>query len=109
MMLLAALAMTGVCFAAEEETPAMEDGVLSDQFDALDLDELERAAGEYGESFDVEQGVSWDNGLQSLLDKGIEQLVSVVKKAMRSAVLILVIVLLGSLSEHLCGDFGGGG
>ena len=106
MMLLAALAMTGVCFAAEEETPAVEDGVLSAQSDALDLDELERAAGEYGESYDVEQGVSWENGLQSLLDKGLEQLSGVAKKALRSAVLILVIVLLGSLSEHLCGDFG---
>ena len=105
--LVAIFLLTGSCFAAQsEETPAVEEDVITAQSDALDLDGLERAAGEHGAGLDLEDGIDWEQGLQNLIDTGSEQLSGVLRKAVHSAVLLLVIVLLGALAEHFCGELG---
>ena len=99
---------TGVAYGAEAAEPnaGVGDDLLSAQSDALELDKLQRSAGEYGSGLDLEKGISLDDGLQQLLDTGSEQLNGVVRKALHSAVLILVIILFGGLAGHLCGDLG---
>ncbi len=73
--------------------------ILQAQIDALELDELERAAGEYGFSTDWSQGADLDGGLQDILDTGLQSVQSVVGKALRSALLLLAIVLLAGLAD----------
>ncbi len=99
MVLLTLALLCGTCFAADED-------VLSAQSEALDLNGLEQAAGDYGAGYNMEAGIDLNDGLQQLLDTGSEQLSGVVRKALHSAVLILVIILFGTLAEHLCGEMG---
>ena len=82
--------------------------VLSAQSEALDLDGLEDAAGDYLEGVDLEQGVSLDEGLSYILDTGSGQIFGILRKALRSGVLLLVIVVLCGLAEGLYSGVGGG-
>lgn len=66
---------------------------------ALDLSPLEEAAGEFGPELDWELGVDWDKGLEDLLDTGTSQVFGILKRAIRSGVLLLVIVLLCTLAD----------
>lgn len=63
------------------------------------LSDLEKAAGELAPDVDWALGTDWDKGLESLLDTGTSQVFGVVKRAMKSGVLLLVIVLLCTLAE----------
>lgn len=65
----------------------------------LDLSPLEEAAGEYAPETDWELGADWDKGLENLLDTGTSQIFGVLKRAVKSGVLLLVIVLLCALAE----------
>lgn len=95
---LLALALTGAAFAV---TP---DEVLSGQEDALDVDELERAAERSGGT--VDYGVGLDEGLEQLLDTGSGQIRGVTRRAVRSGVLLLVILLLCGVAETVYGTVG---
>ena len=75
------------------------DEILRSQADALDLEGLERAAEEYAPDMDWTQSPDLNTGLADLLETGTESLHGVVKKALRSGVLLLTIVLLTSLAE----------
>lgn len=80
--------------------------VLDEQSDALKLDELERAAGDYSPGGVV--GLDLDDGLKGILDTGSGELGGVVHKALRSGVLLLVVVLLCSLAEGAYAGADGG-
>jgi len=81
--------------------------ILSAQSDALDLDGLEDAAGAYGTGIDVEAGISLDEGISYILDTGNDQIFNIIKKGLRSGLLMLVVVLLCGLAEGTYSGVGG--
>ena len=80
--------------------------VLAAQSEALDLDALQDAAGGYLPDGALEAGISLDEGLQTILNTGSGQISGVVRKAVRSGVLLLTVVLLCGLAEGLYGGMG---
>ena len=82
--------------------------VLSAQSEALELDGLEDAAGDWLPGVELEAGLSLDEGLQSIVDTGSGELFGVVRKAVRSGVLLLAVVLLCGLAEGLYAGTGAG-
>lgn len=85
------------------------DDVLVKQSEGLDLGGLENAAGDYAPDAAPTPGISLNDGLKGLLDAGNSQVFGVVQKAVRSAVMLLVIVLLCSLADGLWEGVGKGG
>lgn len=75
----------------------------------LDLSPLEAAAGEFAPEVDWELGADWNKGLEALLDTGTGQIFGVMKRAVRSGTLLLVIVLLCTLADGAASLSGGGG
>ena len=75
--------------------------VLSAQSEALDLEGLEAAAEEWLPGVELEAGMGLDQGLRAVLDTGSGQIFGVVRKAVRSGVLLLTVVLLCALAEGL--------
>ena len=82
------------------------EGVLESQSEALDLEGLEEAAGEYGTEILLLEDGGLEQGLQSVLDTGSAALDGVVRKGVRSAVLLLAVVLLCGLAEGFSDGFG---
>lgn len=87
-----------------------EDEVLSAQAEALDLHGLEQAAEEYGGGQVITPDTGLEEGLQAILDTGSDEVFGVVRKAVRSGVLLLVVVLLCALADGMkaAGQLGGG-
>ena len=77
---------------------AAESDVLVRQGEALELDKLTEAAGEYAPG-DAGAQVDLNEGLQSILDTGSAALWGVVRKAVRSGILLLTVVLLCALGD----------
>jgi len=75
------------------------------QRELLNLDELEGAAHAYLDDFEL--GGDLDEGLGSLMDTGISELDGVLKKAMKSGLLILSVVLLQGIASGLIEPGGG--
>lgn len=69
------------------------------------LDELERAAAEQGGT--AEYGAALDDGLEVLVDTGTRELGGILRRAVRSGVLILVILLFCALAETVQEGAGG--
>ena len=90
LLLCLLLTFTGASAASEE--------LLAEQSEALGLDGLSDAAGEYGPGTDV-AGVDLDDGLQGILEEGQAAAGGVIRKAARSGVLLLAVVLLASLAQ----------
>ena len=88
--------------------PARAGDVLAAQSEALDLDGLEDAAGDYLPGTDSPVDASLDEGIQYILDTGSGQIFGVVRKALRSGILLLTIVLLCALAEGVYSGIGGG-
>ena len=86
-------ALGGQAMALEQEE------ILDSQAQALDLDELERAAEDYAPQVEWKDGLDLNQGLESLLDTGTDALHGVVRKGLRSGVLLLVIVLLAGVAD----------
>lgn len=86
----------------------MED-MIDHQSDALDTQGLEGAAGEYSPGQALSPDISLDQGLQSIIDTGGDQVFGIVRKAVRSGILLLVIVLLCGLADGLYGGLGKSG
>lgn len=78
---------------------AAQTDVYGAQKDALELDELEKAAKGYMD-FTLED-IDLDQGLRSVLETGSGELPGVVRKAAHSCVLLLAVVLLCALAEGL--------
>lgn len=90
---LCLLLLTGCCLA--------EGDILQEQADAMELDELERAAEEYLGDVDLSQGVDLNEGLESIFDTGVQEFRGVVRKAARSGLLLLVVVLFCSMADGM--------
>ena len=88
--------------------PARAGDVLAAQSEALDLDGLEDAAGDYLPGTDSPVDASLDEGIQYILDTGSGQIFGVVRKALRSGILLLTIVLLCALAEGVYSGIGDG-
>ena len=83
---------------------ADQEEILSSQEEALDVDELERAAGESGGEIDY--GTGLEEGLEQILDTGSQEIGGVVRRAVRSGVLILLILLLCGAADSLPSGLG---
>lgn len=73
----------------------------------LDLGELERWAGEQGQEWTLDDSISLDQGLQDILDTGADQVVGILRTALRSGALLLVIVLFCALAQGTAPKDGG--
>lgn len=73
--------------------------IIRSQAGALDLDGLQQAAEGYAPDLDWTRTPNLNGGLNDLLETGTEALHGVVKKAMRSGLLLLAIVLLTGLAD----------
>ena len=103
LILLLLLPLMGTASAAEEtDIPAI-------QSEALDLEGLQNAGEEWVPDVTLEDGLDLEDGLQSILDTGSGQVFGVVRKALRSGVLLLAVVLLCGLADGLNSGVGGGG
>lgn len=85
--------MAGQAMAVDSEE------IIQSQADALDLDGLRQAAEGYAPDIDWTQTPDLDSGLGDVLETGTESLRGVVKKAMRSGLLLLTIVMLTGLAD----------
>lgn len=74
-------------------------GEMAGQSDIMALEELENAAGEYGTDFSLDEGISLDQGLETLLHTGTDQIFGIMRTALKSGVLLLAIVLFCSLAQ----------
>ena len=97
-LLLVLAALTGTAAAAMPPV----------QSEALDLDGLQAAGEQWAPGVDLEEGLDLEAGLQSILDTGSGQVFGVVRKAVRSAVLLLTVVMLCGLAESFQDAAGGG-
>ena len=93
-ILLILAALTLPCGAVGQEE------IQEAQSEALELDELEAAAQPYLDGVTMENA-DLDEGLRSILDMGSEQLGGVVRKALRSGLLLLAIVLLAGVAQGM--------
>ena len=96
-LLLVLAALTGTAAAAMPPV----------QSEALDLDGLQAAGEQWAPGVDLEEGLDLEAGLQSILDTGSGQVFGVVRKAVRSAVLLLTVVMLCGLVESFQDAAGG--
>lgn len=71
--------------------------VMTQQEKAAGVDELERSARQSGGT--VDYGTGLDKGLGELLDTGTEELTGIVRRAVRSGVLLLIVLMLCSMTE----------
>lgn len=102
--LLAAVLLIGSAAASD-----ISDEVLTAQSDALGLDRLQDAADRYVGRDGPVQGMGLDEGLQAILDTGSGQVSGVIRKAVRSSMLLLVIVVLCGVAGGFQAGLGGGG
>ena len=91
---LAPFLILALCLPAWALTPGE---VQAMQEDELDLDGLEREAAAQGGT--AEYGMDLDEGLAGLIDTGTRELSGIVRRAARSGVLILLIVLFCGLAD----------
>lgn len=85
-----------------------QNDVYSAQKKALELEDLEKGARDYMDGLEMEQ-LDLDQGLEKVLETGSEALPGVIRKAVRSSVLLLVVVLLCSLGEGFSAGAGSSG
>ena len=95
--------------AAPPALAAGTDEVVQAQGEALEVDALDRAADSYLAGTDLHQGMSLEDGLRAIADTARDQLTGVVRKAVRSAALLVVVVLLCAMAGGLWGGLGGSG
>ncbi|NCB63394.1 MAG: stage III sporulation protein AE [Clostridia bacterium] len=88
---------------------AAESDITAEQSNALGLDKLTEAAEGYGPGEDLTAGVDLNQGLREILDTGTGAMMGVVRKAVRSGVLLLAIVLLCALADSAYCAAGGEG
>lgn len=84
-------------------TPAVlaagSDRAMELQREQLELDKLEEAAEKELGGLDLELDGNWEDGVDEILDTGTSQLRGIVRKAVHSVVLLLVVVLFCSMGE----------
>ncbi len=85
---------------------ARTDSALERQEEALDTAGLEREGRSYLDGLDLTLDDGLDGGLEKLLDTGTRELGGVVRRAMGSAVLLVLVVLLCAVGEGALGETG---
>ena len=90
MVLMLLLSFTPVCRAQE---PAL--------WDELGMEELARAGEEYDTGVELSSGLELEQEVESLLDRTASHLPGVLRSSLRSALLILVVVLMCAMAEGL--------
>lgn len=93
--------LSGLC------TPAYAVSVeeaLRRQERSLEIDELEDAANRAGSN--AEYGISLEDGLHDLVEQGAEAAGGIIRSALKSAVLLMAVILLCGLGEAVCGTVG---
>ena len=100
---LVPLLALGLCLPVKALTPGE---VQAMQEDELDLEGLEREAAARGGT--AEYGTSLDEGLADLIDTGTRELSGIVRRAVRSGVLILLVVLFCGLADTVQEGLGKG-
>lgn len=75
--------------------------VAQAQAEALELNELQSAAGEYGDDFAVVPEIDLNDGIQKIIARGSGEIGGVLRKAVRSAVVLLAIVLLCGMTDGM--------
>lgn len=88
---------------------AADNSVVSAQSEALDTQSLERAGKDYAGGQALTTDINLDEGLKNILNTGSEQIFGIGRKAVRSGVLLLVIVLLCGLADGLYDGIGKSG
>ena len=90
-----------ILFSGGARAADIEDEVLTAQSEVLDLHGLEQAAEEYGGGQAITPDTGLEEGLQSILDTGSDEVFGVVRKAVRSGVVLLAVVLLCALADGM--------
>jgi len=80
-----------------------EKEVLESQIDALGLDDLKRAAQEYAPDFNWDEVPDLNEGLKGLLKEGSKSFGGILKQALHSCILLIVVVLFGGIAEGMIG------
>ena len=93
-VLLLPLLLAALCLPVRALTPGEAQAIQEEE---LDLDGLERAAAEQGGT--AEYGADLDEGLAGLIDTGTRELSGIIRRSVRSGVLILLILLFCGLAE----------
>ena len=93
-VMLVPLLALGLCLPAGALSPGEVQAIQEEE---LDLEGLEREAAARGGT--AEYGMSLDEGLAELIDTGTRELSGIVRRAVRSGVLILLIVLFCGLAN----------
>lgn len=94
-LLLCLWALAPACLAAGT------DQAMELQREKLELDKLEGAAERELGGVELELDGDWEEGLDGILDTGTAQLGGIVKKAVHSVVLLLVVVIFCSMGEGM--------
>lgn len=76
------------------------------QAEALDLDGLRRAAEGELSGLEIGSGLDLDQGIEQIFDKGRDELPGALRRAVRSAVVLLTVVLLCALAGEVSGSLG---
>ena len=76
------------------------------QAEALDLDGLRRAAEGELSGLEIGSGLDLDYGIEQIFDKGRDELPGALRRAVRSAVVLLTVVLLCALAGEVSGSLG---
>lgn len=95
-----------ICICSGQASAMGVDEVVQAQADAVDVESLERAAGEYAPRIDWSKGVDLDDGLASLVKKGEQSLNGIIKRVLHSSIILLVIVAFSSLASGAVCDMG---
>lgn len=93
--------LIGTCRAAVD--------VVDAQAGALELDKLEDTAQIYTGEIELNTDTDLDTGLRAILDTGSAQVFGILRKAIRSGMLLLIIVLLCAIADGLYDGFHAGG
>ncbi len=94
-LLLCLICLLLFCGATEERD------IVREQANALDLGALEQEAEAYLGELDLAEGVALEENLGVLFRHGEEELPGILRKAVRSGILILLVILLCSLSDGM--------
>lgn len=95
MAILCAAVLTGKTFALEQ------DEVVQSQAQAIGIDEIEQMAEEYAPEIEWSGATDLDSELESILETGTASLNGVLKKSIRSGVLVLAVVLLSGIATGI--------
>ena len=96
-LIILLLTFTGQAMAVTDQE------ILDYQIDSLGLNDLENAAREYAPDFNWGENPDLDEGLTKLLEKGKQSAGGIFKRALRSGVILLAVVLFGGVVEGVAG------